>query len=502
MQAVLVRTWSLLAPAERQALEALSVFEGGFTRAAAAAVAEAPLAVLSALAEKALVRVDPDGRFDMHPLVAEHARRRLAAELERSERARDRHAGFFAHWSAAFLPTAASESRQFVAAMQAEHSNCTAAWLQAARRKNAEFLAAMEPVWREFVHATGGFRAGAALYQRALDSGVDGPIALQLRKTTADFLYRSWQPQRAKLLAVSALRQARQTGAGDVIVACLSTIAGCELAMGRHDRAARILQKALDRVRRGGSEQEIAFAISRLAYSKAFTGEVSAARTLYQEAIKRLTRLNDVQGVARALCNLGFTEMCGGNWQAALPVLAQGLQHARENGIEGVARECEFLIGCVLTESGDDAAAQRRFAPLRAAFRAAGAAGFELKCEYYLARLAGRAGAIDDAAARLFAALRTARERGWRSEMPYISIFIAELTAARGDREAARAMLNAVTTARGLNAYVKTLAASVAARIPGGGTGQTVGTADFGALVDLMNNAHTLDELRQQLAST
>jgi predicted ATPase len=502
MQAVLERTWTLLAPAERQALQALSVFEGGFSRAAAAAVAAAPLALLSALADKGLLRVDPEGRFDMHPLVSSHARQQLEADLETAERVRDLHADFFAGWCATLLPTAASESRQVVAAMQTERSNCTAAWLHAARRGKMELVAAMERAWREFFHATGTFRAGAALFQRALDAGLDGPVALGLRKTTADFLFRSWQPQRAKLLAVSALRQARRTGADHLIAACLSTIAGCELALGRPHRAARIHEQVLDRVRREDSEQEIAFAIARLAYSKAFSGEVAAARTLYQEAIDRLARLNDVQGVARALCNLGFTEMCGGDWQAAVPVLARGLQHARENGIEGVARECEFLIGCALTESGDDAAAQRRFTQVRDAFRSAGAEGFELKCDYYLARLAGRSGAFDGAANELFAAVRKARERGWRSEIPYISIFIAELMALRGDRATAQAMLNSISTAPGVNAYGKTLASAVATRVTAGESEQAMLAIAFGVLVDRIGTVESLDELARGLASS
>lgn len=502
MQAVLERTWTLLDPAERQALLALSVFEGGFSRAAAAAVAAAPLALLSALADKGLLRLDPEGRFDMHPLVSGHARQHLESDRETAARVRDLHAEHFAGWCATLLPTAASDGRPFVAAMQAERSNCAAAWLHAARRGRMERVAAMEAVWRKFFRATGTFRAGAALLQRALDFGLEGHVALVLRKTTAEFLYRSGQPQRAKLLAVSALRQARRAGADPVITDCLSTIAGCEVALGRHDRAARILQRALDRVRHEGSAQEIALAIGRLAWSKAFTGEVAAARALYQEAIDRLARLNDAQGVARALCNLGFTEMCGGNWSAAVSVLARGLQYARENGIEGAARECEFLIGCALTESGDDVAAQRRFTQVREAFRSAGVELFELKCDCYLARLAGRAGAFDAAADQLFAAVRKARERGWRSEMPYIGTFIAELTALRGDRATARSMLNAISTAPGVNAYGKALASAVSARVAAGASEDAAPALDFGVLIDRIGTVSSLDELTRGLAAS
>jgi hypothetical protein len=125
-----------------------------------------------------------------------------------------------------------------------------------------------------------------------------------------------------------------------------------------------------------------------------------------------------------------------------------------------------------------------------------------LKCDYYLARLAGRSGAFDGAANELFAAVRKARERGWRSEMPYISIFIAELMALRGDRATAQAMLNSISTAPGVNAYGKTLASAVATRVTAGESEQAMLAIAFGVLVDRIGTVESLDELARGLASS
>jgi len=48
----------------------LSVFRGGFQRAAAEQVADASLAILSALVNKSLLRWDPIGRYQIHEFTA------------------------------------------------------------------------------------------------------------------------------------------------------------------------------------------------------------------------------------------------------------------------------------------------------------------------------------------------------------------------------------------------------------------------------------------------
>ena len=73
VRAVLERSWALLVPREREALGALSVFEGGFTRAAAQAVAGSALPLLASLADKSLLTTDASGRCTSEPIACESA---------------------------------------------------------------------------------------------------------------------------------------------------------------------------------------------------------------------------------------------------------------------------------------------------------------------------------------------------------------------------------------------------------------------------------------------
>lgn len=77
MRAVFDSTWHMLSAAEHQALAKLSVFRGGFNRAAAEQVAHASLSVLSLLIAKSLVRRIEGGRYGIHELVRRYAREKL-----------------------------------------------------------------------------------------------------------------------------------------------------------------------------------------------------------------------------------------------------------------------------------------------------------------------------------------------------------------------------------------------------------------------------------------
>ncbi|QTN25712.1 hypothetical protein HZ992_12480 [Rhizobacter sp. AJA081-3] len=69
LQASFERSWRLLTDGERQILARLSVFEAPFDPCAASAVADAPLAVLGALADKSLLYMDEHGRFGVHAAI-------------------------------------------------------------------------------------------------------------------------------------------------------------------------------------------------------------------------------------------------------------------------------------------------------------------------------------------------------------------------------------------------------------------------------------------------
>ena len=75
LRAAFDQSWRLLSGDERRVFSRFSVFRGTFARDAAAAVAGAGLAELHGLVSKSLVRRAGLGRFELHELLRQYARR-------------------------------------------------------------------------------------------------------------------------------------------------------------------------------------------------------------------------------------------------------------------------------------------------------------------------------------------------------------------------------------------------------------------------------------------
>ncbi|MEJ2751047.1 MAG: hypothetical protein P8183_24550 [Anaerolineae bacterium] len=95
LRAVFNTSWQMLTGPERQAVQQLSVFRGGFDREAAQAVTGASLSLLAALVDKSFMRLDEDGRYRRHPLLIQFAVEKLAADPELETQTRRRHAQYY-----------------------------------------------------------------------------------------------------------------------------------------------------------------------------------------------------------------------------------------------------------------------------------------------------------------------------------------------------------------------------------------------------------------------
>jgi predicted ATPase len=94
LRSVLEQSWRSLRSEERAVLAGLSVFQGGFDRHAATAVAGADLDVLCCLVDHSLLQVSPEGRYSWHELVQQFCAEHLALE-QQTAAASSRHFAYF-----------------------------------------------------------------------------------------------------------------------------------------------------------------------------------------------------------------------------------------------------------------------------------------------------------------------------------------------------------------------------------------------------------------------
>ncbi|NRF67234.1 hypothetical protein HLB44_09585 [Aquincola sp. S2] len=349
-------SWRLLAEREQQALAALALCPGGFTRETARAVADAPLALLAALVDKSLLRADEHGRFGFHPLLRELALEKLGAGPPRAA-AEQRFAEHHLRVLARYQSFHAIDQREALRVIGVEFSNLLAAWQWAVERRRADWLQRCASALESYLDARGEQQRGAELFAQAADAldpqrpDHQGACAyVQLAR--AAFAFRRGEFGVADGASRAALAAARQAGDGFAIQTARNTLGLVLLRSGHADEAAACLREVLRRARARGDDAAGALYAINLARAELDLGRQAAGRRLLEEALVASRKLDIVVGQQAALNELCREHIADGDGAAALPLAQEGLALCQRTGVlrnvayfqQGLA-EARLLLG-------------------------------------------------------------------------------------------------------------------------------------------------------------
>lgn len=169
--AVFDRSWSLLTEREQEVFQALSVFSGGFTRAAAEQVSGVSLQGLRALVDKSFLQITPSGRYEILELLRQYAADKLQSSLEATTDAHNRQCAYFTvalnSWEADLT---GARHQLALAEMEAESENIRTSWTWAIDKGQVERLdCAMEGLQHFYWHS-GRFREGEVAFGLAANA--------------------------------------------------------------------------------------------------------------------------------------------------------------------------------------------------------------------------------------------------------------------------------------------------------------------------------------------
>jgi predicted ATPase len=508
---VLERSWALLAAREREALMALTVFAGGFTTAAAGAVADASLPVLAALADAALLEVDDNGRFHMHPLVAADAAARAAAAPAREQREEreERHAEHFATWLEALPARYGHDLAALTAAIDDEAANLRAAWRHAAQHGRLDRARRMLPAWRQYFERNGRHLEACRHLRAMLDAADAAQASLDLahlRAQLAHFLVRSNQGQLAQPLAQQALHSARALGDATLERIGTSTLGGAALALSQFERARECFERVRELNLVAGDRRGEAAALNSLAYVASYRGDFAESLARGEEAAALYRSLAHHEGLARCLMYAAQVHAARHAWPESRQAALESMSLASGHGASALAMIAQFLLGAAELELGRIDLAERHLERVRERCAADGDEVFGLKAQYYLARIAARRGRTDDAARAMLAAARRAYERRWPEDLHYLAIFLAELLRDAGHAAAAAAALRTLVVVPDADsdAMIRSRAQRVLSEL--GALAEPVAAVDaapldFDALAGTIATAHGLDDLAARLVA-
>jgi predicted ATPase/DNA-binding CsgD family transcriptional regulator len=276
MRATFEHSWKLLTGDEQAVFRKLSVFRGGFTREAAKSVAGATLAILASLVDKSLLRVDSNGRYDLHELLRQYAREKLT-EADEAQAVLSRHRDYF---------------------------------LAFAERADTELFGANQIDWLNRLEAElGNLRAAIAW---SLESG---DIAASLLLTSS--LHWFWtnrgyhQEGYERLVEILSLPQAKARTT--TRAKALNAAGFIQMFEGNYVEARPLLEEALAIAREVGDERELAPAVRFLGHVRYYLGENEVAVLLLEESLALARKLQDRSGIAWSLHFLGDLILQQGN---------------------------------------------------------------------------------------------------------------------------------------------------------------------------------------------
>jgi predicted ATPase/class 3 adenylate cyclase len=404
LKAAIDWSWNLLAPWEQAALAQASVFEGGFTLAAAEAVfdlaawADAPAAmdVVQSLVDKSLLRRwEPaaQGRyaldepyFGMYLSIHEYAAASCRASGATAERAaQERHGRHFAGFGTddAIEALSIHGGVMRLHALQLELDNLIAACRRAVARGDAPTAVANYRAAWAVLMLQGPITVGAALAAQVLAiAGIDDSLCEAVHLT---------QVQAA-------------------------------VGIGRVDEAQRWLEQALERARAAGDRHREVDVLDRLGYVSISQGRFEEARAHCEAAvaIHREPGLRRAEGQATA--NLAIAHQEQGRTTPAYDLYVAALAICREVGNRR-------LEGVILGNLANLHAYQGRFDEARSHYDQALAIHAELGNRRSEGMLRGNLGLLHaehglqkEAMALYEAALRIAREMGDRGHEIHVLV--------------------------------------------------------------------------------
>jgi len=421
IRAVFDYSWNLLSLDERRALRWLSVFRGGFTRAAAEQVAGATLPLISALVDKSLVRrsVASTGRYDLHELLRQYAATRLQLDQQEEGEARRRHAEFYLALLGDYQSRLQSQhQREALVRINPETDNIRFAWEEAILNQRLDLLrAAVWSLWYVYELRT-YFQEGEMLIKRSVEltrgwlaklevgglglerTNIQGALgAFLAHQAFFSFrLGRNIESQQLFEESISLLRNLNESTSlayalghygilrslqGAYEEAVLNTSEAIELSrasrdrwqealyttflgmatddQGKYDDAFRLFTEALQICRELGDPRLISLAAGYLGQTAHTLGRYDEVPNLLREGLQASAETNDRFGIALAGVRMAMVAQTRGKSLEARRHLKESIQHFREAGDTWFLAHALNFEGKIAFAAGEYEQAEERF---------------------------------------------------------------------------------------------------------------------------------------------
>lgn len=346
LEAAIRWSWDLLPPSEKTLLARLSVFVGGFTLDAVAAVCAggdvhpgAELDLLSQLHRKSMLLREPGEaptRYRLLETIRQYAWHRMA-DTGTALQLRHAHAAWCRQLAAAAeVELTGAEQTLWLGRLGAEHDNLRSAleWTTGGAGLNPETALALAGSLTLFWRVRGHFDEGREWLRRALDLSKDGSNLMRAKALWGEGFLAGMLGDYQGGIALQAESLALYRDAADDqgMGRALLLLGNCQQFVEGPAVAMTLLEESIGFARAAGDTWCLAHSLALRGWVHMNRGELKESRALLEEALAVARPENDQQSVAMGVYVLGWTALLQGDFAAARRHLEDGLSVYRELG--------------------------------------------------------------------------------------------------------------------------------------------------------------------------
>ncbi len=337
MRAVFEHSWKLLSEDEQAVFRKLAVFRGGFTREAAEQVACASLPALSLLVDKSLIRVNANGRYDLHELLRQFADEHLNRSVE-GNRTRDAHCAYYAE----FLYRIGTDLKgpnqiKALSELEAELDNARTTWRWAVEQgKEQEILQAIDS-FALFYQIRSRFHEGEETFEMAVKrlGDVESALLGQLLLLQGWFTHFGNRLREGRELFRKGMPILLRFGLHELMGMLFGSLWGRTGQLGGEEEAQRLLRECLTLFSQRGERWKAAWVLHGLGWVIYGAGNKEEAWRREHESLALFRALGDRWGATWALNTLGDWAMRQGAYHEAQRFFEESLMISEEIGDMG-----------------------------------------------------------------------------------------------------------------------------------------------------------------------
>jgi predicted ATPase/DNA-binding SARP family transcriptional activator len=345
-------SWDLLSDEEREILQKLTVFRGGFVREAAKTVADASLSTLSNLMDKSLLRMADRGRYEIHPLLLQFIDeefRKSPQEWQLIQGLHSRYFSEFLHERTVRMRGARQDDALIQVGTEIENIRPALQWL--VRQAAVEELGKALDVLRVLYDVRGWYQEGEQTFSEVIEcfegtlpslDNCDADDVKSLGRAFAGhawFCHRLGHREKATASLQRSLQIAHKFGLKDIEADAVDTQAVIALRQGEYHQAERLFQESLAIWRELGNIWWQAAELSCLTHVARSLSSLQEAKHFSEDALTMFRESGSQWGIAGALNARGTIARELGEYGRAEQCYQEALEISREIGYKyGIAR--------------------------------------------------------------------------------------------------------------------------------------------------------------------